>query len=174
MKKKMSIKKINQNRKTKKHLGGSHSKDLLLNPIYNNYRLTPDQKSTITAKMQNIYHHSILVNINNDEYITDHFRDPHHKMIYIIYQFLQANNKTKILSSETKINISFDLYHLLLQILLKKSEHFRSSSKSETGSLGSSTNDLSIASVLSNKDTITFRKISPDEDTQDIPLYTIV
>ena len=114
----------------------------------------------------------LLKKVDDDNYIENYFRRPNFLMLRKIDKFL---GEISTIPQEKIKDLSDDLYNFLFNILMKKSKHFRSLSKSQSlsESVGSSTNDLSVASVLSNKDTITFRKISPSEVHQDSPLYTI-
>lgn len=167
---KVNNKRMNKNKHTRNVKGGS--KDMNLNPIFRKYKLNAKERSTIFLKMSELSK-DFFKNVDNNTYIDKYFREPKLLMYFTIMHFLQ--NKS-IVDKDIIPDLSADLYHFFYNLLMKKSKHFRSLSKSQTlsESLGSSTNDLSIASVLSNKDTITFRKISSEEVTQDIPLYTIV
>jgi hypothetical protein len=142
-----------------------------LNPIFRKYHLNQEDKTAIFLKMSKLFK-QLLKKVDDDNYIENYFRRPNFLMLRKIDKFL---GEISTIPQEKIKDLSDDLYNFLFNILMKKSKHFRSLSKSQSlsESVGSSTNDLSVASVLSNKDTITFRKISPSEVHQDSPLYTI-
>ena len=163
----------NKNKNTRKLKGGSKlsPQDVNLNPIFRKYKLNQEERRVIFLKM-NTFFEELLPNVDDDKYIDKYFREPNFGMLKKIDNFLGG---ISTIPQEKSKNLSEDLYNFLYDILMKKSKLFRSLSKSQTlsESVGSSTNDLSVSSILSNKDTITFRKISPSEVHEDTPLYTI-